>query len=88
MELSGQPHVPAALLPRERAPAAHRIGGWVGPRAGLDAVVRGEIPGQGMYRNGRKSVQKEYGLYEYCPELVLCCIRRMMKIKLASHSVP
>jgi hypothetical protein len=25
--------------PRERAPGTHWIGGWVGPRAGLNAVV-------------------------------------------------
>jgi hypothetical protein len=39
MEVSGQLHAPAAL-PKERAPFAHCIGGWVGPRAGLDAVEK------------------------------------------------
>ena len=33
--MSGHPHAPAALYPRER-PGTHRTGGWVGPRAGLD----------------------------------------------------
>jgi hypothetical protein len=28
---------------RERAPGTHYIGGWVGPRAGLDVEVRGKI---------------------------------------------
>jgi hypothetical protein len=28
------------FTPRERAPGTHWIGGWVGPRAGLDAVLR------------------------------------------------
>jgi hypothetical protein len=37
MEVSGHLHTLAALHPRERAPATHWIGGWVGPRAGLDA---------------------------------------------------
>jgi hypothetical protein len=32
------------LYPRERAPGTHWIGGWVGPRAGLDAVVKRKIP--------------------------------------------
>jgi hypothetical protein len=32
-----------ALPPGERAPGTHCIGGWVGPRAGLDAEVRGKI---------------------------------------------
>jgi hypothetical protein len=30
--------------PRERAPDTHWIGGWVGPRADLDAVVKRKIP--------------------------------------------
>jgi hypothetical protein len=36
LEMSGQLHAPATLRPRERAPGTHWIGGWVGPRAGLD----------------------------------------------------
>jgi hypothetical protein len=39
MEVSGQLHVPSALLPRERAPGIHWIGGWVGPRAVMDALA-------------------------------------------------
>jgi hypothetical protein len=35
---------PGRLTPRERAPGAHWIGGWVGPRAVLDAVVKRKIP--------------------------------------------
>jgi hypothetical protein len=31
---------PGLFTPRERAPGAHWIGGWVGPRAVLDAVVK------------------------------------------------
>jgi hypothetical protein len=29
---------PCRFNPRERAPSTHWIGGWVNPRAGLDAV--------------------------------------------------
>jgi hypothetical protein len=43
MEVSGQLHAPAAT-PRERAPGIHWIGGWVGPRDVLDAVVKRKIP--------------------------------------------
>jgi hypothetical protein len=43
MKVSGQLHAPAALSPRERAPGTHWIGGWVGPRAVLDAVVKRKI---------------------------------------------
>jgi hypothetical protein len=32
------------LYPRERASVIHCIGGWVGSRAGLDAVVERKIP--------------------------------------------
>jgi len=27
---------PGRFTPRERAPGTHRIGGWVGPRVGMD----------------------------------------------------
>jgi len=33
--VDGQRHSPAALLPG-KSPGTHRIGGWVGPTAGLD----------------------------------------------------
>jgi len=32
------------FTPSERAPGTHWIGVWVGPRAGLDAVVKRNIP--------------------------------------------
>jgi hypothetical protein len=35
---------PGRFTPRERAPGTHWIGGWVGPRAVLDAVVKRKIP--------------------------------------------
>jgi hypothetical protein len=31
---------PGRFTPRERAPGTHWTGGWVGPRAGLEAVVK------------------------------------------------
>jgi hypothetical protein len=37
MEVSGQLHP-------QGAPGTHWIGGWVGPRATLDAVVKRKIP--------------------------------------------
>jgi hypothetical protein len=43
MEVNGQLHAPAALPPGKEPPGTHCIGGWVGPRAGLDAVVRRKI---------------------------------------------
>jgi hypothetical protein len=38
MDVSNQLHSPVAL-PQGKSPSTHRIGEWVGPRAGLDAVV-------------------------------------------------
>jgi hypothetical protein len=36
---------PGRFTPKERAPGTPWIGGWVGPRAVLDAVVKRKIPG-------------------------------------------
>jgi hypothetical protein len=41
--MSGQHHAPAALYPRGKDPGTQCTGGWVGPRPGLDAEVRGKI---------------------------------------------
>jgi hypothetical protein len=43
MGVGGQRHAPAALPPRER-PGTHCIGGWVGPRAGLDGCGKFRPP--------------------------------------------
>jgi hypothetical protein len=53
MEVSGQLHTTAALPPRERAPGTHWIGGWVVPRAVLDAVVNRKIPSSRRESNPR-----------------------------------
>jgi hypothetical protein len=50
MEVSGQLHTPAALHPRERAPGTHWIGGWEGPRAVPDAVVKRKISLQEIFK--------------------------------------
>jgi hypothetical protein len=38
---------------KERAPGTHWIGGWVGPRAVLDAVVKRKIPSPRRVSNSR-----------------------------------
>jgi hypothetical protein len=40
MELSGQLHAPGRFTLGIRTPGIHWIGGWVGPRVCLDAVVK------------------------------------------------
>jgi len=42
--MSGQFHTSAALPPGEGIPSTHQVGGWMGPRAGLDAMARRKIP--------------------------------------------
>jgi hypothetical protein len=41
------------FTPRERAPGTHWIGGWVGPRTVLDAVVKRKIPSSRRESNRR-----------------------------------
>jgi hypothetical protein len=46
---------PGRFTPRERAPGTHWIGGWVGPRANLDAVVNTKIRSPYRDSNPRSS---------------------------------
>jgi len=41
--MSGQRHAPAALAPGKR-PVTHCLGGWVGPRSGLDGCRKSRLP--------------------------------------------
>jgi hypothetical protein len=43
MEVSGQLHAPATSPPGESSPPTHWIRGWVGLRAGLDDVKKGDF---------------------------------------------
>jgi len=43
MGVDGRRHAPAALFPGKR-PGTHFIGGWVGPRAGLDGCEKSHPP--------------------------------------------
>jgi hypothetical protein len=64
MGVNGQRHTPAALYPVERTPGTHCTGGWVGPRAGLDAEARGKIlcpcRGSNLDRPVVQSVARHY----------------------------
>ena len=44
MVVGGQCHAPAAL-PQGKTPGTHCIGGWFGPRAGLDGRGKSGPPG-------------------------------------------
>jgi hypothetical protein len=56
MEVSGQLHTPATLPPGKEPPGTHWIGGWVGPRAVLDAVVKRKIPSPRRESNPRTPI--------------------------------
>jgi hypothetical protein len=43
MGVSGQHYAPAAFNPPGKDSGTHWTGGWVGPRAGLDAEATGKI---------------------------------------------
>jgi hypothetical protein len=43
LTVSGHLHALDALLPEKEPPGAHCIGGWMGPRAGMDAIVERKI---------------------------------------------
>jgi hypothetical protein len=47
---------PGRFTPREKAPGTHWIGGWVGSRAGLDAVVKRKIPSSRQESNPRTPI--------------------------------
>jgi hypothetical protein len=47
---------PSHFTPRERAPGIHWIGGWVGPRAVLDMVVKRKIPSAPWESNPRTQI--------------------------------
>jgi hypothetical protein len=47
---------PGRFTPRERDPGTHWIGGWVGPTAVLDAVVKRKIPSTRRESNPRTPI--------------------------------
>jgi hypothetical protein len=47
---------PGRFTPREGAPGTHWIGGWVGPRAVLDAMVKRKIPSPRQESNPRTRI--------------------------------
>jgi hypothetical protein len=63
MEMSGQDSRPGRFTPRKGVPDTHWIGGWVGPRADLDAVVKRKIPSPCRDSNPRSSSSRSTKLW-------------------------
>jgi hypothetical protein len=75
MVVSGQLHDPAAL-----PPGTHWIGGWVGPRAVLDAVVKRKIPSPRRESNPRSPIIQPVA-QRYTDWAITALIGRMVKSK-------
>jgi hypothetical protein len=60
---------PDRFIPRERAPGTHWTGGWVRPRAGLDAVVKRKIPSPRRESNPRTPIVQPVA-QRYTTELI------------------
>jgi hypothetical protein len=54
------------FTPRERTPGTHWIGGWVGPSAVLDAVVKRKIPSPRRESNPRTPIVQTSSNFLYC----------------------
>jgi hypothetical protein len=57
--------------PRERAPGTHWTGGWVGPRAVPDAVVKRKIPDPRRESNQSSETMVQYHHSIFHPHLPL-----------------
>jgi hypothetical protein len=69
---------PGRFTPRERAPGTHWIGGWVGPRVVLDAVVKRKIPSPRRESNPRTRIVQP-GLKETDCEVWIAFIGLMFR---------
>jgi len=71
MRVGGQRHAPAVLHPGKRA-GTHRIGGWVGPRAGLDECGKFRPPHTGIRFPDRQArIESLYRLSYRGPPLLM-----------------
>jgi hypothetical protein len=57
---------PGRFTPRKTAPGTHWTGGWVGPRAVLDAVVKRKIPSPRRESNPRTPIIQPVAAFIIC----------------------
>jgi hypothetical protein len=58
---------PSRFTPTKRAPGTHWIGGWAGPRAVLEAVVKRKIPSPRRESNSRTQIVQPVAQRECYP---------------------
>jgi hypothetical protein len=66
---------PGRFTPGERAPGTHWIGGWVGPRAGLDDMEKWKFfppPGLELQTLGRPAHSQLLYRLHYPGSLIIC----------------
>jgi len=68
---------PSRLTPGVKIPNSHRLGGWVGPRTGLDAMWKRKNPTIAPARNWAPSAAKEISLTEPLVDYELCGGKRL-----------
>jgi hypothetical protein len=76
--------MPRPLCPQERAACTHWIGGWVGPRAGLDAVVKRKIRSPCRDSNSLIIQPIDSDIPLSCPALLTCFKYRLVDMKQSS----
>jgi hypothetical protein len=91
MEVSDKLHAPAALPPgKERSPGTHWVGGWAGPRAGLDTVweriilspLRESNPNHPIVQPGAsRYTDYYYYYYYYCKVNLSLCLTKHHAMK-------
>jgi hypothetical protein len=54
------------FTPRKKAPGTHWIGGWVGPRAGLDAVAKRKIPSSSWELSAGRPDRSVFQIVQTC----------------------
>jgi hypothetical protein len=76
------------LYPEGKAPDTHWIGGWVGPRAVLDAVVKRKIPSSRRKSNPRTLIVQpvaqcytDWAILSYPPYMVVVSSIRNPKMR-------
>jgi len=77
--------LPGRFAPREGAPNARWVGGWVGTGGGMDALARGGIPASAWNRTpGHRSPDVVAIVTEFCAQISLLNAR-VMSFHSVSH---